>query len=290
MSVASLIDMMVGGVLTGLVYGLAALGLAVIFGVVRTINFAHGGLMVAGLYAAGHGADPLLALPVVAGVLFVAGFGLQRLLFERVAEPGSAASEPLRLLLMAGFALVVMNGLLLLFGPDSRGFHLPAVKSVPLAVGPLLLDRLRVRAALVAVMVTALLFAFFNISRTGKAIRACADNPEGARIAGLDLPWLRAVTFGLGAAVTGLAGGLLARIGDEQPALLVDGTVTGLIIMLIGGCGSVGGALVGGVLVGLAEAAAGAVFGPALKGLFGYGLLVLVLLWRPRGLLGEAPR
>jgi branched-chain amino acid transport system permease protein len=290
MSVASLIDMMVGGLLTGLVYGLAALGLTVIFGVARTINFAHGGLLVAGMFAAAHGADPLLVLPVVAGVLFVAGFGVQRLVIEPATARGVGISEPLQLLLMAGLALVVMNGLLLLFGPDSRGFHLAATKSAPLAVGPLLLDRLRVRAALVAVMVTALLFAFFNLSRTGKAIRACADNPLGAQVVGLDLAGLRAVTFGLGVAVTGLAGGLLARIFDEGPGLMVDGAVTGLVIVLIGGLGSVGGALVGGVLIGLAEAAATIVLGPSLKSLFGYGLLVLVLLWRPRGLLGEAPR
>jgi len=291
MSVAFYLNIVMGGLLTGLVYGLAALGLALIFNVVRVVNLAHGGLMVAGMsaaaaLAAARGTDPLLALPAVAAALFLAGFAMQRLLIART----DAAPEPVRLLLMLGVGLMAMNGPLLLAGRAGHAPHLPSAADA-LAFGPLLVDRLELRAALVAMMATALLVFFFNVSRTGKAIRACADSPFGARVVGLNLKRLHALAFGLGAAVTGAAGCLLAQLVELQPALAADCLLTGLTIVLIGGLGSVGGALLGGILVGVAQALAGAVLGPALQPLFGYGLLLLllVLLLRPRGLL-ETPR
>jgi branched-chain amino acid transport system permease protein len=285
MSLAVYFDITINGILSGLVYGLAALGLTVIFGVNRVVNFAHGGIMAAGLAVVAHGGDPLQAMPLVAALLFVFGFAVQRLLVERVPE----APEPLRLLLMAGVALIVINGTLLLSG-FGHAAPQPAASaaSAPLAVGPFLLDRLRVRSALVAVMVTALLFTFFNLSRTGKAIRACADSPLGARLAGLDLSGLQAISFGLGAAVTGIAGCLMAEIVEVRSGPAFDPMLIGFLVVLIGGLGSVGGALLGGVLVGVTEALAGTVLPPTLHGAAGCGLLVLVLLWRPRGLLGDA--
>ena len=286
MSVAFYLNSVMGGLLTGLVYGLAALGLALIFNVVRVVNLAHGGMMVAGIYgatalAAARGTDPLLALPAVAAALFLAGFALQRLL---IARTGTAA-EPVRLLLMLGVGLMAMGGPALLSGRAGHSPpHLPSAADA-LGFGPFLVDRLELRAALVAMMVTALLVFFFNISRTGKAIRACADSPAGARVVGLDLPRLHALAFGLGAAVTGAAGCLLAQLVELRPGLAADCLLSGLIIVLIGGLGSVGGALLGGILVGVADALAAALLGPELRTLFGYGLLLLVLLLRPRGLL-----
>ena len=147
---------------------------------------------------------------------------------------------------------------------------------------------MQVRAALVALMVTVLLFLFFNLTGTGKAIRACADSPFGARVIGLDLDHLCAVTFGLGAAVTGVAGCLLAQTVEVRPTLAIDYTVIGFLVVLVGGPGSVGGALLAGMLVGMVEAVSGALFGPESRELAGCGLLVLILLLWPRGLSGEA--
>ncbi len=285
MSLAFYLEIMIGGLLTGLVYGLAALGLAVIYGALRLINFAHGGLMVAGMYGAalitaGRGGDPLMAAPVVAAGLFVLGFVFERVLLHRTAQ----ASEPLPSLLMLGAALVLAGGLTML-----SALHPAAVPPAHdgLMVGPFRLDRMQVRAAWVAVMVITLLFLFFNVSQTGKAIRASADNPLGARAIGLNVPQLRAITFGLGAAVTGVAGCLLAGTVEMRPVAISDCALTGFTIMLAGGLGNAGGALMAGMLLGMAEALAGALIGPALHGLTGIALLILLLVLRPQTLAGQ---
>jgi len=283
MSLAFYLNIVTGGLLTGLVYGLAALGLALIFNVVGVINLAHGGVLVAGMLAASwvaaaRGADPLLALPAVAAGLFVAGFLLQRLVIGRL----DGSPESRRLPLMLGIGLMAMNGLVLLAGPNGRAAHPPNAADA-LSAGPLLFDRLELRAALIALMVTAVLVFFFNVSRTGKALRACADSPFGARVAGLDVARLRAVAFGLGAAVTGTAGCLLAQIGPVRPALAPGHALTAFVIVLIGGLGSVEGALFGGLAVGVAEALGDTLLGPDLKSLPGCLLALLILLWRPGG-------
>ena len=285
MSLAFILNTMISGLLTGLVYGLSALGLAVIFGGLRVVNFAHGGIMVAGMYGTAligtfHGLDPLLALPVDAVGLFGFGYLVQRLILNRVLT----APEPLPSLLMIGMALMLAGGLVMAFGVSPHSIRVPYVGDTVI-VGPFTLDRLQVRAVWVAVLVIIALFVFFNMSRTGKAIRACVDNPFGARVIGLNLGWLQGVTFGLGAGVTGIAGCLLAQIVDVRAELMPEYAITGLIITLIGGLGSVGGALVGGLLVGMVEALAAALLSPAFQSLAGYGLLILVLLIRPLGVL-----
>jgi branched-chain amino acid transport system permease protein len=289
MSLAFYLNILIGGLLTGLVYGLAALGFAVIFGALRVVNFAHGGMMVAGKYATAlvmtlHGTDPLLALPVDAVGLFVFGFLFQSLLAGRVRR----LPEPMPSLLLVGVALMLAGGLSLLFGAAPRSARLP-IGADTLALGPLVLDRLQVRAAWVAVLMITLLFVFFNISRTGKAIRACADNPCGARVIGLNVSRLQAVTFGLGSAVVGVAGCLMAQTVDVRPELVSDMALTGFVVILIGGPGSAGGALLGGLLVGMVEALAGALVSPALQSLAGYGLLLVVLVLRSLGLPGRFP-
>ncbi len=285
MSLAFYLEIMIGGLLTGLVYGLGALGLSVIYGALRLVNFAHGGLMVAGMYGAalitaGRGGDPLVAAPVVAAGLFVLGFVFERALLSRSAP----APEPMPSLLMLGAALALGGGLTML-----SALHPAAVAAAHdgLMVGPFRLDRMQVRAAWVAVMVITLLFLFFNVSRTGKAIRACADNPLGARVIGLNVPLLRAITFGLGAAVTGVAGCLLAGSVEMRPALIPDCALTGFVIVLAGGLGNAGGALLAGMGLGMAEALAGVLIGPALHGLIGIGLLTLLLVARPQMLAGR---
>ena len=299
MSLAFYLNIVMSGLLTGLVYGLAALGLSLIFTVTRIVDFAHGALMAAGIAAAAalatrHGMDPLLAMPMVATGLFCGGFLLYRLLIGRVA----AAPDHLRTLAMLGLALILAAGLTLFSGASPSGvtvtgIALPAANSPPppaaegLAFGPFLFDRMALRAALMAGIMTALLALFFNLSQTGKAIRACADSPFGARVVGLTLERLRAVTFGLGAAITGSAGCLIAQNAALRSAQPGDLLALGLTVALVGGLGSVEGALLGGMAVGVAEALAGTLLGPALQTLAGYAVLLLVLALRPQGLAGQ---
>ncbi len=278
-----------GGLLTGLVYGLMALGLSVIFGVMRVVNFAHGDMMVLAMYTAfllftKLGIEPVPALPLVAGILFVFGYLLQRFLINRFL----GVSEHIQFLLLLSIAIIITNVMMMVFGPDARSIQLDA-SFESYSIGPLVLDKVRVIAAVAAGGVALLLGAFFRYTTTGTAIRACADNPVGARVVGLDVENLYAVTFGIGAACVGAAGCLLVLLVDVHPNLSSDYTLLGFIIVILGGLGSLGGALLGGILVGLSEALSGALIEPSLKSMFSFGLLILVLLLRPHGILGKKP-
>ena len=282
------LNIIIAGLLTGAVYGLMALGLSVIFGVIRVVNFAHGEMMVVGMYAAyliatKTGLDPIAALPLVTAGLFVLGYALQRGLINcYIARP-----EHEQFLLLLAIATIITASLLMGFGPDARNVQLDyAYDSFQL--GPLLLDKVRVLAAIGAVLGVVALWAFFKLTRTGKAIRACADNQFGARVVGLDVKRLYAVTFGIGAACVGAAGCLMLLLIEVQRYIATDYTLLAFVIVILGGLGSMPGALLGGVLVGVCEALSGFVVDPSLKSAFSFALLILVLLVRPQGLLGRA--
>jgi branched-chain amino acid transport system permease protein len=281
------LNIILAGLLTGAVYALMALGLSVIYGVIRIVNFAHGEMMVIGMFAAFalyrwlH-LDPIAAMPLVAAVLFLAGYGLQRGLINRfVTQP-----EYIQFLLMIALAIVLTSTTLIVFGPDAHNVQLDyAFDSYEFA--GLLFDKVRVFAAAGAVVGAALLWGFFQFSRTGKAIRACADNNIGAQVVGLNVAQLYGITFGLGVACVGAAGSLMLLLVDVQPYLATDYTLLAFIIVILGGLGRIGGALLGGLLVGVSEALSGFFIDPSMKSMFSYGLLILVLLLRPQGLLGR---
>jgi branched-chain amino acid transport system permease protein len=274
-------------VLTGLVYGLMALGLSVIFGVVRVVNFAHGEMMTIAMYAAvvlfaALGLDPFLAIVPVAGAFFALGYAMQAALIN----PFITRPEHSQFMLLLAVALIMVNGLLLIFGPDARNVQ-TEYQLESFELGALLFDKGRVYAAGAAVAATGLLFAFFRFTLTGKAIRACADNYLGAKVVGLDVKHLYALTFGLGSACVAVAGCAMAVLLEVTPALGPGYTLLAFVIVIVGGLGSMGGALVGGVLIGVSEALAGLFIAPSAKSMFSFGLLILVLLLRPQGLLGR---
>jgi branched-chain amino acid transport system permease protein len=282
------VNIIVAGLLTGCVYGLMALGLSVIFGVIRVVNFAHGEMMVVAMYAVlllnqHFGVDPFVAMPAVAAALFVAGYALQRGLINRyMARP-----EHEQFLLLLAIGIMLTSGMLMGFGPDARNVQVGyAYDSYDVA--GVLVDKVRVLAAGGAIVGAALLWTFFRFTRTGKAIRACADNPTGAQVVGLDVGRLYAITFGIGTACVGAAGALLLLLVDVEPFIAADYTLLAFIIVIVGGLGSMPGALIGGVLVGVSEALAGFLFLPSLKSMFSFALLIAVLLVRPQGLLGRA--
>ncbi len=278
----------VQGMLTGLVYGLMALGLSVIFGVVRVVNFAHGEFAVVAMYAAWlmftyWGLDPIVSALPVAALCFVVGYLLQR----HLISPFVGRPEHEQFILLVGVAMIVLNLTLMRFGPDARPVNLPyALDSYE--IGPLLLDKARLVAAAVALVLTAAVIAFFRFTRTGTAIRACADNLLGAAVIGLDVRRLYALTFGIGLACVGAAGAMMITIADASPTLAHAYTLQGFIIVIIGGLGSLAGALLGGMLIGVCEALAGYLFQPSMKSMFSYLLLIAVLALRPQGLLGRA--
>ena len=262
-------NVVVQGVLTGLVYGLMALGLSVIFGVVRVVNFAHGEFTVVAM------------LPIAAG-FFVIGYALQAALIN----PFVGRAEHEQFILLVGVAIIVVNALLMIFGPDSRPANLSYAFDSYL-LGPLIVDKVRLYAAGAALAAASLLFAFFRYTRTGTAIRACADNLEGAAVVGLNVKRLYALTFGLGLACVGASGALMVTIADAAPSLAPAYTLLAFTIVIVGGLGSMAGALIGGVLIGVSEALAGFLAAPSMKSMFSFAMLIVVLVFRPQGLMGR---
>jgi branched-chain amino acid transport system permease protein len=228
--------------------------------------------------------DPFLAALPVAAAFFVFGYLLQ----AGLINPFITRPEHSQFMLLVAVATILANGLLMAFGPDARNVQVD-YQLESFEIGRILVDKARLYGALAAVVTAAALFLFFRFSRTGKAIRACADNHLGALVIGLNVKHLYALTFGLGAVCVAVAGCAMVLLVDVTPPLGPAYTLLAFVIVIVGGLGSMGGALLGGILIGVSEALAGLVIAPSAKSMFSFGLLILVLLFRPQGLLGKRP-
>jgi branched-chain amino acid transport system permease protein len=254
---------------------------------VRVVNFAHGEMMTVAMYLAivlfnSFGLDPLVMTVPIAGVLFALGYAMQ----AGLINPFITRPEYSQFMLLIAIAIIIVNVLLIVFGPDARNVQ-TAYAFDSFLVGPLIIDATKVYAGAATLVITAALFVFFRFAPLGKAIRACADNYTGALVVGLNVKRLYALTFGLGAACVGAAGSILVLLVDVTPTLGPALTLLAFIIVITGGLGSMAGAVLGGLLIGFTEAMAGLLFTPSAKSMFSFGLLVLVLLFRPQGILGK---
>jgi branched-chain amino acid transport system permease protein len=278
---------LVSGLLFGGVYSLMAVGLTLIFGVMRVVNFAHGDMMVWGMYlayvlASRAGIDPYLGFVLCAAALFVLGLVVQRGLVDRII----AAPHEMQILLMLGVALVLENVALVAFGPEPTRVRSP-LGDAALWLGPVFVDVARLVTFAVAVALTVALSLFLHRTDAGRMIRAVADNTYGALVIGADARRVYAVAFGVGAACVGAAGALVSPILPFQPSTGLSLSVTSFNIVIIGGMGSLPGAFVGGLLVSVAESLGAVFLKPSLKELMSFSLLVVILLVRPAGLFGR---
>jgi len=279
-------NVIISGTLTGLVYGLMALGLSVIFGVARVVNFAHGEMMTLAMYASviffgAFELNPFIAVVPVAAIFFFLGYGLQ----HWIVNPFVTRPEHSQFMLLLAIAIILTNSQLIFFGPDARSVRLDSLLE-SIELGSLLIDRGKLYAALVAMGTATALLSFFRFTRSGTAIRACADNWLGAKVVGLNVKHLYAVAFGLGSVCVAVAGCMMILLVDLTPGIGPGYTMLAFVIVIVGGLGSMNGALIGGVLIGLSEALAGLFILPSAKSMFSFALLIVVLLLRPRGLLG----
>jgi branched-chain amino acid transport system permease protein len=278
---------LVNGLLFGGVASLMAVGLTLIFGVMRVVNFAHGDMMVWGMYLAWMlatrvGVDPYLGFIACAAALFVLGIVLQRGLVDRVVD----APHEMQILLMLGVALVLENSALVVFGPEPRRVR-SALELSTVWIGPLFVDVGRLVTFAIAVALTFGLWLFLFRTDLGATIRAAADNAYGALVIGADVRRVYAVAFGIGAACVGAAGALVSPLLPFSPSGGLSASVTSFNIVIIGGMGSLLGAFVGGLLVAVAESLGAVFLSPSLKELVSFSLLILILLFRPAGLFGK---
>lgn len=286
MDAALAIQLLIQGILLGGVYGLIALGLSLIFGVMGVINFAHGQIMVMGMYTSYWifvllGIDPYVSLVAVAAIIFVLGYIIQYTVVNRILD----YPEAMQVLPLVSTGLILENIALLLWGPDHRSPK-TALSLDSIWIGPVMLDTSRIIAFVLAVTITALIFLFLKKTVMGKRIRAASDNRTGAILVGIDVDRIYNISFALGAATTAAAGCLLTPILPISPHIGHDFTTTAFIVVILGGMGNLPGALAGGLILGVAESMSTLILPPTLKQVVSFTLLIMIILFRPQGLFG----
>jgi branched-chain amino acid transport system permease protein len=278
---------LLNGLMTGAVYALIALGLTLIYGVLHIINFAHGALLTAAMFAAffGYqwlGLDPYVVAIGLAPLFYVLGYGLQRF----VIGPAAHGEDRNILLVTLGLAVVIENALLYAFRADTRTINLPYAFNV-IEVGTAFLAVPRVIAFAIAIGVALALWLIMRWTDAGKAIRAVAKEKLGAELSGIDVAHIYAVTFGLGTACLAIAACLLIPTYYVNPSAGNAFVLIAFTIVVLGGMGSVAGALLGGLFVGVIESLSGLYLGESLGQIGIFVMFILVLLFRPSGLFGE---
>ncbi len=288
LSLTILTTVVINGLMIGAVYALVALGLTLIYGVLHIINFAHGALLSAALFAAflayqKLGLDPYLAVFLLAPGFFALGYALQRF----VIGPASHGDDRNMLLVALGLAVLIENALLYEFRADTRTIDLAySFKTINFGFTFLSVPRL---VSFVAVFVVALvLWLIMTLTDTGKAIRAVAKEKLGAELAGIDVAHIYAVTFGLGTACVAVAACLLIPTYYVNPSAGNAFVLVAFTIVVLGGMGSVPGALIGGFVIGVVESLGGFFFGESLGQVGIFLIFIAVLLFRPRGLFGAS--
>jgi branched-chain amino acid transport system permease protein len=282
-----LIPAILNGLMTGAVYALVALGLTLIYGVLHIINFAHGALLTAAMFAAffAHrllGLDPYLAALLLTPLFYLLGYGLQRF----VIGPAAHGEDRNILLVTLGLAVVIENALLYTFRADTRTINLRYAFDV-VEIGPAFLALPRVIAFVVVIAVAIGLWLVMQWTDTGKAIRAVAKEKLGAELSGINVAHIYAVTFGLGTACLAIAACLLIPTYYVNPHVGNAFVLIAFTIVVLGGMGSVSGALVGGLFVGVVESLSGLYLGESLGQVGIFAMFILVLLVRPSGMFGE---
>ena len=285
-SPAILTAAIVNGLLTGAVYALVALGLTLVYGVLHIINFAHGALLTAAMFAAFFayqqlGFDPYLAAFLLAPAFFALGYGLQRF----VIGPASHGDDRNMLLVTLGIAVIIENALLYAFRADTRTIDLPyAFTTFNIGITFIAVPRLIGFAAVFAVALA--LWLLMTMTDIGRAIRAVAKEKLGAQLAGIDVAHVYAVTFGLGAACVAIAACLLIPSYYVNPSAGNAFVLVAFTIVVLGGMGSVPGALVGGLVIGVVESLSSLFLGDSLGQVGIFIIFIAVLLVRPSGLFG----
>lgn len=311
--VENVLQFLIAGLLTGVNYGLMCVGLTVIFGVMRVINFAQGEFMMLGMYFAffcaaalapflayGEFVAPFVAALLAGPAVFAVGFAVHKGLVGRVTGTSVASLEAeghyAQLVLTLGIALILQNGALLVFGSEPRSIPTPLSSSAWL-VGPLvgadvllIVNRAQTVAAVVAVAVVTAFGLVMTRSRLGRSLRAAADNPRAAIYLGIDVDRAYRIAFAFGVGVTAIGGGLLASSFPTEPYVGLQYVIVMYAGVVLGGLGSLRGAFLGGLTIGLVQQMSALVLPTQLQNTAVFVVFLLVVLLRPQGFFGKAAR
>ena len=281
-----ILNVLVFGILLGGIYGLVSIGLNLIFGVVRIVNFAQGELVMFGMYGSYYGyaflgLNPYLSVLVVAPLVGLLGMAIQRLVIQPLRD------EP-NMQIFATFGLLIMFQNIMLALSRGEAFSIGGqVGAEVLTVGDLKISVVRLVTLVATTLITIGLHLFLSRTMAGKAIRAVTQDKRAARVMGINVERTFLITFGIGAALAGMAGALLTPIYSITPAVGGNFILAAFAVVVLGGLGSVWGAYIGGLIVGVVEAFAGYYIDPALKNAIWFIIFLVVLIVRPSGLLGQ---
>lgn len=281
------LQIVLSGILLGGLYGCLAIGFSIIWGVTNLINLAHGSMAIMGAYVTWllwthAGLDPFLSIPIAAAALFAFGYLLQWGVLNRIAR----TSLFMTLIFTFGLDMLLINSMLALFSADIRGLPLP-YSGEALTLGEIRLPYTRLAVFAVALLLTLALHLFMDHTRSGQAVRATAQNPRAAAMLGIDSNHVQALAFGIGAALAGAAGTLIAVVYSFSPVTGSPLTMKAFVIVALGGLGSMRGAIAAGIVLGVAENIVSGLLVPGYRDAVSFALLVLILLLRPRGLFGN---
>ena len=277
----------INGLLTGSLYALIGMGMALIFGVMRIVNFAHGAFLMLAMYATfllfdRAGINPYFGFLIAALLLFVIGVASYEALLRRVAE----RSDFMQILLTLGLSLVITGGVQLLFGADYRQVNFPLL-GVNLHIGPISVNAPWVLSFAITAVLSTGLYLFVMKSRFGRAVRAIAQNRYAASLIGIDVKRTQALAFGLGLAAVGVAGGLLLPVFYLYPTVGDQFTLKSFVIVVLGGMGSIEGAAIAGLVLGVVESLTSLYWGNEWALVVDFAIFLLVLSIRPAGLFGS---
>ncbi len=287
MSLEIILQTFINGLLIGGVYSLVAIGLTLIYGVMLIINFAHGEFLMLGMYIAYWaymlaGIHPYVSAILAGALLFLLGVFIQRGLVQRVL----GANILNQILLLLGVSTLLVGLTQLFFNSDPRTLRMP-MSSMSINIGDLIINVPRLIAFFASMIIAAGLYFFLQKTKIGKAIRACSQSRDAAQLVGINVKFIFNLTFGIGAAVTGVAGALLMMFFPVTPTTGSIFSVTAFVVVVIGTMGNFIGAFVGGLIIGVAETYGSFILGGDIKQVVSMVIFILVLLLRPQGLFGK---
>ena len=280
------IQILVNGLLLGGIYALISIGLTLIFGVVRVINFAHGEFLMISMYISYYcysllGLNPYWSLLINFPLMFVIGMGMDQI----IIRPLRNAPAYMQVFATVGLSILLINLFLFIFTGDYRAIDLPFAKKV-VQVGGIFLNYPRLIIFSATVLITVLIYLFLKNTDIGKQIRAIAQNRTAARLMGFKLNRIYMITFGIGSGLVGIAGGLIIPVYYVYPTVGVYFVLTAFVVVVLGGMGNMIGAFLGGLLIGIVDSLSGYYIDPSLKETVYYVIFVMVLIFKPSGLMG----
>ena len=283
----------INGILMGAIYGLTALGLTIIFGVLKVINFAHGSLLMVGMYVAYWavmltGLHPYLALIFVVPIMYFFGYYLQDIVIKPIFKAEKDVREPITVIIVTTGVWYILDNLsLMIFGPQYRSIQDNPLKGKMLELGDIFISVPKLWGFCAAILTALAVYLFFQKTRMGRAIRATSLDREAASLMGINQYKVYNVAFGLGTAAAGIAGVTLVPFYNIFPTVGVLFDIKGFIIVVLGGLGSIGGAILGGIIVGLIESVGPQFMTSTWTEAIVYGLFLAVLFIKPSGLFGQ---